>query len=139
MTLDAEKQKEGLMELNEMDRNLFKLKNDPRITRVGKVLRKTSIDEFPQFINVLKGDMSVVGTRPPTLDEVEGYTDYEHRRLSILPGITGIWQTNGRSEITSFDEILEMESYYIRNWSVLLDLFIVLKTIKVVLSCKGSG
>jgi len=138
MVLDAEEQKKNYAADNEMGRNMFKIKNDPRVTRLGKFLRKTSIDEFPQFINVLKGDMSVVGTRPPTLDEVANYTNEEHRRISVFPGITGIWQISGRSEIVEFDEILRIEEEYISNWSILLDIKILIKTIKVVILCEGA-
>lgn len=138
MSNDAESRKKDMMKDNKMDRNMFKMTNDPRITRLGKILRKTSLDEFPQFINVLKGDMSIVGTRPPTLDEVASYTNEEHRRIAVFPGITGIWQTSGRSTITSFDEIFKIESEYISNWSVWLDLKILLKTVLVVIKCEGS-
>ncbi len=138
MVVDAEARKASLASKNKMSRNMFKVDDDPRITRLGKFIRKTSIDEFPQFINVLKGDMSVVGTRPPTMDEVAQYTNEEHRRISVFPGITGIWQVSGRSDLTDFDEILRIEEEYITNWSIWLDLKILLKTIKVVILCEGS-
>jgi lipopolysaccharide/colanic/teichoic acid biosynthesis glycosyltransferase len=135
---NAEAQKEKMMNQNKMKGPIFKIDNDPRITKFGKFLRKTSIDEFPQFINVLKGDMSVVGTRPPTLEEVKRYKADEFQRISIVPGITGMWQVNGRSDVTDFKKILQIERDYIQNWSVTLDLFIILKTIKVVILCQGS-
>lgn len=134
----AESEKQNLMSKNKMNGPIFKIDNDPRITKLGKFLRKTSIDEFPQFINVLKGDMSIVGTRPPTPEEVKRYKEDEFQRISIVPGITGMWQVNGRSDVTDFKRILQIEREYIQNWSILLDLFIILKTIKVVIFCEGS-
>ena len=101
---------------------MFKMEDDPRITRVGKFLRRTSLDEFPQFINILKGDMSLVGTRPPTLDEFEQYKTYHKKRLSFRPGLTGMWQVSGRSDITDFEEIVRLDVEYINNWSVSLDI-----------------
>ena len=138
MINNAEAQKEKMMDQNKMKGPIFKIDDDPRITRFGNFLRKTSIDEFPQFINVLKGDMSVVGTRPPTLEEVKRYKKDEFQRISIVPGITGMWQVSGRSDVTDFKKILQIERDYIQNWSVTLDLFIILKTIKVVILCQGS-
>lgn len=138
MINNAEAQKEKIMNQNKMKGPIFKIDDDPRITKLGKFLRKTSIDEFPQFINVLKGDMSVVGTRPPTLEEVKRYKEDEFQRISIVPGITGMWQVNGRSDVTDFKKILQIERDYIQNWSITLDLFIILKTIKVVILCQGS-
>ena len=134
MYVDAEERKKELAELNRIkDGYMFKIENDPRVTRVGAFLRKTSLDEFPQFINVLKGDMSLVGTRPPTVDEVEKYNNPHHRRISIKPGITGMWQISGRSEITDFDEVVSLDTYYIDNWSVWKDLEIIAKTIFMLL------
>ena len=104
MCPDAEQKFKDLMEHNEKDGPVFKMKNDPRITRVGKFLRKTSIDELPQFFDVLRGDMSLVGTRPPTLDEYKQYESHHKRRLSMKPGITGLWQVSGRSNIEDFEE-----------------------------------
>lgn len=138
MYRDAEERKKELMEKNEMDGLMFKMTDDPRITKVGKFIRKTSIDELPQFWNVLRGDMSVVGTRPPTLDEYEKYEGYQKRRLSIKPGITGMWQVSGRSNITDFDEVVKLDFEYIDNWSPLLDIKIILQTIWVVLFHIGS-
>ena len=116
----------------------YKLTNDPRITKIGKFIRKTSLDEFPQFLNVLKGDMSLVGTRPPTVDEFEQYEGYHKRRLSMKPGLTGVWQVSGRSDITDFEEIVAMDVDYISNWSLKRDLEIILKTIQVVLHSDGA-
>lgn len=134
MRQDAEALKAELMEQNEMkDSLMFKMKDDPRITKVGKFIRKTSIDELPQFFNVLEGTMSVVGTRPPTTDEVSQYKRSQWRRISIKPGITGIWQVSGRSNITDFDKVVEMDLRYIDNWSLWLDIKIIFKTVGVVL------
>jgi lipopolysaccharide/colanic/teichoic acid biosynthesis glycosyltransferase len=114
------------------------MESDPRITRVGRFLRKTSLDEFPQFINVLKGEMSLVGTRPPTLDEVEKYEDWHRRRISIKPGITGLWQISGRNKITDFAEVVRLDLQYIDGWRFRKDLWILWKTIWVVLARKGA-
>ena len=116
---------------------MFKMDNDPRITKVGRFIRKTSIDELPQFWNVLKGDMSLVGTRPPTLDEYSQYKSHHKRRLSMRPGITGMWQVSGRSSIRDFEDVVRLDCEYIDNWSPWLDLKIVLKTVAVVL--RGTG
>ncbi len=138
MYQDAEKRKEALMEQNEVEGLMFKMENDPRITKVGKILRKTSLDELPQFINVLKGDMSLVGTRPPTVDEFEQYSLHYRRRLSITPGLTGMWQVSGRSDIKNFDEVVKLDLYYIDNWSLSLDIKILIQTVGVVLFGRGS-
>ncbi len=138
MHLDAEARKDELMARNEMHGAIFKIKDDPRVTRVGRFLRKTSLDELPQFWNVLRGDMSLVGTRPPTPDEVSRYENWHRRRISIKPGITGMWQVSGRSGIESFDEIVRLDLSYIDQWSLWLDVKILLKTIRVVLSGRGS-
>ncbi len=138
MYVDAEEQKETLKEQNEMSGFMFKIKDDPRITPVGRFLRKTSIDEFPQFYNVLKGDMSLIGTRPPTEDEFEKYSPYYRRRLCMTPGLTGMWQVSGRSEIKDFDEVVKLDLKYIDNWSLTLDFKILLKTIWVVITGRGS-
>ena len=137
MYMDAEERKKELLAQNEVQGLMFKMENDPRITKVGAFIRKTSIDELPQFWNVLKGDMSLVGTRPPTVDEYEQYTGYQKRRISFRPGITGLWQISGRSDIKDFDEVVKLDLEYIDNWSLLLDLKIICKTILVVF--KGSG
>lgn len=138
MYRDAEERKKELMKNNEMDGLMFKMKDDPRITKIGRFIRKTSLDEFPQFFNVIKGDMSLVGTRPPTLDEYEKYGNHHKRRLSMRPGITGIWQVSGRSDITDFEEIVRMDCEYIDTWSFILDVSILLKTIKAVFEKKGA-
>jgi exopolysaccharide biosynthesis polyprenyl glycosylphosphotransferase len=117
---------------------LFSYDNDPRVTKVGAFLRKTSIDEFPQFFNVLKGDMSLVGTRPPTVDEWEKYELHHRARLAMKPGITGMWQVSGRSSITDFEEIVKLDTYYICNWSLGLDIKILLKTVLAVLHRDGA-
>lgn len=136
MYKDAEERKKELMKQNEMDGLMFKMENDPRITPIGAFLRKTSIDEFPQFLNVFMGDMSLVGTRPPTLDEFNQYNLNQKSRLSFRPGITGLWQVSGRNDITDFDEIVALDMDYIRNWSCFLDAKIILKTIPAMLSGK---
>lgn len=137
MYADAEERKKELLEQNEVNGLMFKMENDPRITKVGAFIRKTSIDELPQFWNVLKGDMSLVGTRPPTLDEYQQYNYYQKRRISFRPGITGLWQISGRSDIKEFDEVVKLDLDYIDNWSLVLDFKIILKTIAVVF--RGSG
>ena len=137
MYADAEERKKELMAQNEMSGFMFKMENDPRITKIGGFMRKTSLDEFPQFLNILKGDMSLVGTRPPTLDEFSQYSPYHKKRLSFRPGLTGMWQVNGRSDITDFEEIVRLDVEYIEEWSVGLDIKILLKTVFTVF--KGSG
>ena len=117
---------------------MFKMDDDPRITKVGKFIRKTSIDELPQFFNVLHGDMSLVGTRPPTLDEVALYETNQWRRLSIRPGITGMWQVSGRSTITDFDEVVRLDTEYIDNWNIFLDFRIMIKTVLLIFN-KNKG
>ena len=138
MYKDAEERKKALMEQNEMKGLMFKMTDDPRITKVGKFIRATSIDELPQFFNVLKGDMSLVGTRPPTVDEFMQYAGYHKRRLSIKPGITGLWQVSGRSNIEDFEEVVKLDLEYIDNWSIALDIKILLKTVLVVFKKDGS-
>lgn len=138
MYMDAEERKKELMSQNQMNGLMFKMDNDPRIFPIGKFMRKTSIDEFPQFWNILKGDMSMVGTRPPTLDEYEQYDPHHLSRLAIKPGLTGMWQVSGRSEITDFEEIVKLDNEYIRNFSLGLDLKIFVKTFIAVLARKGS-
>lgn len=138
MYLDAEERKKELEKQNEMQGLMFKMENDPRITKVGKFIRKTSIDELPQFFNVLKGDMSLVGTRPPTADEFEKYNQYYRRRISMTPGLTGMWQVSGRSEIENFDDVVKYDLEYIDNWSLMLDIKILLKTVWVVVAGRGS-
>ncbi len=137
MVVDAEAQKEKLMAMNEQDGPVFKIKNDPRITKIGRFLRRTSLDELPQFINVLLGDMSIVGPRPPVPSEVKQYKRSLNRRLSINPGITCIWQVSGRNNIP-FDKWMEMDMEYIDNWSLKLDFIIILKTFKVIFAGDGQ-
>lgn len=132
MYMDAEERKKELMAQNEMQGLMFKMKDDPRITKVGKFIRKTSIDELPQFINVLKGDMSLVGTRPPTVNEFRQYQGHHKRRLSMKPGITGMWQAYGRSTVTDFEEIVKMDLDYIDHWSLGLDMKILCRTVVAV-------
>lgn len=151
MYLDAEERKAELMKDNKLgDGKMFKLDFDPRVignkvmpdgshkTGIGEFIRKTSLDEFPQFFNVLKGDMSIVGTRPPLISETNLY-EYQHfARLAIKPGITGMWQVSGRSEIIDFDEVVKLDKYYIKNWNLGLDIKILLKTVLVVVCKKGA-
>ena len=151
MYMDAEERKKALMKQNKVqDGMMFKMDDDPRIIGsekkdkngkpkgIGNFIRRTSLDEFPQFWNVLKGEMSLVGTRPPTLDEWEKY-DLHHRvRMSIKPGITGLWQISGRSDITDFEEVVRLDREYIETWSVELDFQILLKTVPVVLKHEGA-
>jgi exopolysaccharide biosynthesis polyprenyl glycosylphosphotransferase len=138
MYKDAEQRKKELMEKNEMKGLMFKLSDDPRITKVGKFIRKTSLDEFPQFINVLKGDMSLVGTRPPTEDEFLQYESAHKRRLMLKPGLTGLWQVSGRSDINDFDEVVRMDLEYIDNWSVRMDVKLLFKTVGIVVFGRGA-
>lgn len=138
MYIDAEKRKKELMAQNQMQGGMFKMDNDPRITPIGQFIRKTSLDELPQFYNVLVGDMSLVCTRPPTVDEFEKYTPSQKRRLNFKPGITGLWQVSGRSNITDFDEVVKLDVEYIDNWSIWSDIKILLKTIFVVFKKEGS-
>lgn len=138
MYVDAEEHKEELMKENDIDGFMFKMEDDPRVTKVGKFIRKTSIDELPQFFNVVKGEMSIVGTRPPTIDEFEQYESRHRRRLSMRPGITGMWQVNGRSDIQDFEQVVELDCQYIDEWSLTLDAKIILKTVFVVLTGKGA-
>jgi exopolysaccharide biosynthesis polyprenyl glycosylphosphotransferase len=130
MRVDAEEMKSELEKYNDVkDGMMFKMKDDPRVTKVGKFIRKTSIDELPQFFNVLFGSMSVVGTRPPTIGEVELYSMHDWRRISIKPGITGMWQVSGRSSVTDFNKVVELDTEYIDKWSIWLDLKIIFKTV----------
>ena len=138
MSNDAEAQKAKLMEQNEMDGLMFKMESDPRVTKVGKFLRKTSLDEFPQFLNVLKGDMSLVGTRPPTVQEYEQYSPKHKCRLCMTPGITGMWQVSGRSEITDFEEVIKLDMEYIDDWSIWKDIKILFLTVFAVIFRKGA-
>ncbi len=151
MYMDAEARKAELMKENKLgDGKMFKMDFDPRVignkilpdgtkkTGIGDFIRRTSLDEFPQFFNVLKGDMSVVGTRPPLVSETELYELHHYARLSIKPGITGLWQVSGRSDITDFEEVVRLDREYIDNWNVGMDIKILLKTVAVVLKKDGS-
>jgi len=135
---DAEARKQELMEKNKIkDGMMFKMDNDPRIFPFGHFIRKHSLDEFPQFWNVLKGEMSLVGTRPPTVDEYARYDFHHLSRLSTKPGLTGLWQVSGRSEVVDFEKVVRLDTEYISEWSLGLDVRIVWETVKVVIS--GSG
>ena len=138
MYIDAEERKKELADKNEMSGFMFKMKDDPRITKVGAFIRKTSLDELPQFLNILKGEMSLVGTRPPTEEEFKNYNEHYRRRLSMTPGLTGLWQISGRSDITDFDEVVKLDLEYIDNWSLTEDIRIILKTVYVVLFGRGA-
>ena len=140
MYMDAEERKKELMKQNKVKGGMmFKMDHDPRIIKgVGNFIRKTSIDEFPQFFNVLKGDMSLVGTRPPTVDEWEKYNKHHRRRMAIKPGLTGMWQISGRSSITDFDEVVALDTKYIAEWNIGLDIKILFKTVGVIFTGKGS-
>jgi len=138
MFADADRIKHQLRGLNESgDVRLFKIKNDPRVTRVGKWLRKTSLDELPQLFNVLRGDMSLVGPRPFFPEDLESYEDHHFERLHVLPGVTGLWQVSGRSEL-GFQDWARLDMQYIDNWSFGLELKILWKTIPAVLSRRGA-
>lgn len=140
MCADAEERKTEVEGMNVMNSDrMFKAPDDPRVTRIGKIIRRLSIDELPQFVNVLKGEMSLVGTRPPTLDEVAKYDTEHWRRLSIRPGITGMWQVNGRSTIYNFEEVVALDTEYIDNWSIWLDLRILIKTVFLVFNRKSKA
>jgi exopolysaccharide biosynthesis polyprenyl glycosylphosphotransferase len=136
MVVDAEQRLAGLREMNELDGVLFKMRRDPRITPIGARLRKWSLDELPQLFNVLLGEMSLVGPRPPLPDETARYADHVRRRLVVKPGLTGLWQVSGRSDL-SWDESVRLDLRYVENWSFALDLQILWKTIVVIL--RGSG
>jgi exopolysaccharide biosynthesis polyprenyl glycosylphosphotransferase len=136
MRVNAEQMKHLVQ--NQAKGNIFKNHQDPRITRIGSFLRRTSLDELPQFWNVLQGDMSLVGTRPPTVDEVENYEPHHFRRLLVKPGITGEWQVNGRSKIEDFEDIVKLDLAYQSKWSVVYDLKLILKTLQVVFNRDGA-
>jgi exopolysaccharide biosynthesis polyprenyl glycosylphosphotransferase len=137
MYADAEKRLESLLEHNEATGPVFKMRNDPRITRVGAILRRSSLDELPQLINILQGEMSLVGPRPPLPREVEQYRLSDRLRLAVKPGLTCLWQISGRSNC-SFDQWMEMDTAYVRNLSLKLDLVILVRTVWAVLSCRGA-
>ena len=137
MVIDAERQKEALQALNEADGPLFKIKDDPRLTRVGRFIRRTSLDELPQLFNVLQGTMSLVGPRPPLPEEVEQYKPWHRQRLAVIGGLTGLWQVSGRADLT-FDELCLLDIYYIENWSLSLDIRILLQTVPHMLFGRGA-
>lgn len=137
MVVGAEKLKH-LVKNEAQNQHIFKNENDPRITRIGKFLRRTSLDELPQFWNVLLGEMSLVGTRPPTPDEVMHYSSHHWQRLNVKPGMTGEWQANGRSQIKDFEDILNMDIDYQRKWSIAYDIILIIKTLKVVFKKEGA-
>ncbi|KEZ48831.1 sugar transferase [Metabacillus indicus] len=137
MVSDAEERLKELLSLNEVTGAMFKMKNDPRITKVGRFIRKTSIDELPQLFNVLKGDMSLVGPRPPLPREVAEYTDYDKQRLLVTPGCTGVWQVSARNSV-GFQEMVEMDLYYIKHQSVMTDIKILCKTVIVLFGSKNA-
>jgi len=137
MVPNADQMKADLEHMNEREGLLFKIENDPRVTKIGRMLRKYSLDELPQFYNVLRGDMSLVGPRPPIASEVEKYDLSHLRRLDVLPGITGLWQVEARQD-PSFDSYISLDTAYVENWSFWLDLKILTRTIGVVVSGTGS-
>ncbi|MEO0967200.1 MAG: sugar transferase [Cyanobacteria bacterium J06639_18] len=138
MCVDAEAKKAELQKHNQVEGAFFKIDNDPRITKVGKFLRKTSLDELPQFWNVLKGEMSLVGTRPPTPNEVESYEVPEWQRLDVKPGMTGEWQVNGRSSVRKFEDVIRLDLQYQKNWNLFYDLKLIFKTVTILFD-KNSG
>jgi len=138
MYIDAEEKLKELQKFNEMEGPVFKMKNDPRVTPFGRFIRKTSLDELPQLFNVLKGEMSLVGPRPPLPKEVEQYKRWQRRKLSMKPGITCVWQVSGRNEITDFDQWMKLDLWYIDNWSLWLDFNLLFRTVYVVLTMQGA-
>ncbi len=139
MVTDAEQRQAELAAMNEMSGPVFKMKNDPRVTPIGRILRKFSIDEFPQFFNVLRGEMSLVGPRPLPVDEVKRFDDLAHRRrLSVKPGLTCLWQISGRNNVSDFKDWVRLDLEYIDNWSLWLDLKIIWRTIPIVLIGTGA-
>lgn len=137
MCVDADERLRDLQKLNERDGPVFKIRDDPRVTKVGKFIRKTCIDELPQLVNIIKGDMSIVGPRPPLPNEVEQYNSYQKQRLLVVPGLTCYWQIQ-KGEETTFDEWVELDLKYIKERSILLDFRLILLTFKVILSGKGA-
>lgn len=137
MVANADKLKH-LVKNEAQNHHIFKNENDPRITRVGRFLRRTSLDELPQFWNVLLGDMSLVGTRPPLGDEIKHYSRHHWQRLNVKPGMTGEWQTKGRSSIKNFEDIVRLDLEYQRKWSIRYDIILILKTIKLLFTKKGA-
>ncbi|AOZ92319.1 sugar transferase [Paenibacillus crassostreae] len=137
MVSNAEDLLDELLDQNEVSGAMFKMKNDPRITKIGKVIRRTSIDELPQLWNVLRGDMSMVGPRPPLVREVENYTSYDKQRLRVTPGCTGLWQVSGRNSV-GFEEMVELDIQYIERRSIWYDLRIILRTVRMLLRAKDA-
>jgi exopolysaccharide biosynthesis polyprenyl glycosylphosphotransferase len=137
MVADADQLLDTLREQNQADGPLFKLRHDPRVTRIGRILRRSSIDELPQLLNVLKGEMSLVGPRPPLASEVTLYEEWQLDRLEVRPGITGLWQVSGRSEL-SFEDYVRLDLFYVENWSIAYDLFILSKTVPLLVSARGA-
>lgn len=137
MVADADQLKENLEEFNEMKGPVFKIKDDPRVTKLGRWMRRYSLDELPQLYSVLKGDMSLVGPRPPLVSEYARFNEYQKQKLAVKPGITCLWQINGRNDVKDFDEWVKLDLEYIRRWTPMLDLSILLKTAREVLA--GSG
>jgi len=139
MKHDAEEDRDLLKDLNETNSIMFKISEDPRITNVGKIIRKYSLDELPQLFNVLKGEMSLIGPRPPLPDEVENYETWHYIKFSTYPGITGLWQISGRASIKDFNIVVKLDFKYAENWNLFQDLYILLKTIPVVIRAKGAS
>ena len=137
MCTDAEEKLKDIIKMNEKDGAMFKMRNDPRVTKIGSFIRKTSIDELPQLLNVLKGEMSLVGPRPPLVREFESYTDYDKQRLKITPGLTGLWQVSGKNNI-GFHEMVDLDIQYISNLSFRKDIMIILKTFSVIFNEDGN-
>jgi len=138
MVRDADKLKPGLLDLNEMSGPVFKIRKDPRITPLGRLLRRFSLDELPQLWSVLKGDMSMVGPRPPLVKEYEQFSEWQRQKLSVTPGITCLWQVSGRNEITDFDDWIRMDLQYIAQWSIMQDFKIMIRTVGVVFRRRGA-
>jgi len=139
MVNDAEEKFEQVKEHNQTNPIMFKASNDPRITKVGKFIRRYSLDELPQLFNILKGEMSLVGPRPPLARELEAYKAWHYVRFETIPGLTGMWQVSGRANIKDFDAVVNLDYKYIKNWNILLDIKIILKTIPVVLNGNGAA
>ena len=136
---DADKQFHVVKDMNETNDIMFKASNDPRITKIGRFIRKYSLDELPQLINVLKGEMSLVGPRPPIIREVELYNKWHYLRFTTIPGLTGLWQVSGRARIKDFDNVVKLDYKYMENWNLMLDLSLLAKTIPAVIFAKGAG
>ncbi|WP_227793653.1 sugar transferase [Paenibacillus guangzhouensis] len=137
MVRDAEARQQDLLHKNEIQGAMFKMKNDPRVTPIGRIIRRTSLDELPQLFNVIRGEMSLVGPRPPLPREVNEYTSYDLQRLTVIPGCTGLWQVSGRNQL-GFKEMVELDLQYIRKQSILFDLLILLKTVRVLVGTKDA-